>query len=95
MDQLELKLWKEELLVQKEKNSVMLKEIKHQLDRHHRRLNFILDIKEQLHSSLMHNLEEEISVLWNNHQKFQKENKDIDTILFSIDIEMGTVLMCK
>ena len=57
MDQLELKLWKEELLVQKEKNSVMLKEIKHQLDRHHRRLNFILDIKEQLHSSLMHNLE--------------------------------------
>lgn len=95
MGQLELKLWKEELLLQKDKNTIGLKEIKHKIDGLNRRLNFILDIKEQLESSLVPNLEEEISILWNEHQKLQKENKDIETILFSIDIEIGNVLMCR
>jgi hypothetical protein len=95
MGQLELELWKEELLLQKDKNTIILKEIKHKIDGLNRRLNFILDIKEQLESSLVPNLEEEISILWNEHQKLQKENKDIETILFSIDIEIGNVLMCR
>lgn len=95
MFEIEMKIWKEELQLLKDKNTIRLKETKKQLEHLNNRLNFLVSIKDKLHSPILQKIEEEINNLWIDHEIIKKEISDIDIILYSIDIEIGNVFICN
>lgn len=95
MTEIELKIWKEELQILKEKNIIRLKETRKQLDRLNIRMNFMVDIKDKLQSPMLQKIEEEMNSLWIVHENIKKEISDIEMLLFSIDIEIGNIFICN
>lgn len=95
MTEIELNIWKEELQILKEKNTVRLKETRAQLNRLNIRLNFMVDIKDKLQSPMLQKIEEEMNTLWIVHENIKKEISDIEVILFSMDVEIGNIFICN
>ncbi|HHY74010.1 MAG TPA: hypothetical protein GX497_12490 [Bacillus bacterium] len=95
MSNMELKVWKEELQIQKDQNTVKIKKLTQKLNRLNEKVNFAATVKEQLDSSLLTEMNEEIKNLSEDIENIKKENRDIGIIIYSIDVELGNIFVCN
>jgi len=95
MGNFHLEIWKEELCLQKNKKMMELMEVKRKIERLQDRPLFLQDIKEKLQSSILEKLEKEIQFLIEDQVRLKKEIADIDTILHSIEIEIGNIMLAQ
>lgn len=89
----ELLQWKKELMISKEEKWLRLNDLKNKIKALSFRVAFSADLNDRLQSYLLSKMNEELQALKDEQKQIKLEIEDVETILYSINIELGSFIV--